>query len=239
MLTALRIAVFVPASLAAVFICGSAYSADFLPAQAETVPIRRVDFVAAAAPAAPQNSIFVFAGRLSTTAMGDTALFNLGFDGQGYDNFVAGIAYQRDLWRWHGFVIAAEVGVADRFGHYRVCCTIAAERGSLVQSGELWGAAAMRFEFAPLFNTIRISPGFAIGLSGTTNSIGREREREITRHGNARVLGYLGPEIAMSLVDFPNLELVMRLHHRSGANGTFGKVQEGYNAYVFGGRWRF
>ena len=54
------------------------------------------------------------------------------------------------------------------------------------------------------------------GLSFTTNSIGREREREIAYGGNARMLLYFGPELTFSFINNPDLEFVYRLHHRSG-----------------------
>ncbi len=50
---------------------------------------------------------------------------------------------------------------------------------------------------------------------------------------------YFGPELAVSLVNRPDIEFVYRLHHRSGAEGTFGKLYEGYNANVFGIRYKF
>jgi hypothetical protein len=60
--------------------------------------------------------------------------------------------------------------------------------------------------------------------------VGIEAEREAAAQGNATLLGYLAPELAVSFVNFPNLEFVYRLQHRSGAGGTFGKLSDTANA---------
>jgi hypothetical protein len=79
------------------------------------------------------------------------------------------------------------------------------------------------FDGFVLFDTIRIAAAATTGFSFTTDSIGRERERELAYGGSARALIYFGPEIIISMVNHPELEFVYREQHRSGANGTFGK----------------
>ena len=40
-----------------------------------------------------------------------------------YDNFIVGAAYQRDFFQFNrGILVGAEIGLADRFGHYKICC---------------------------------------------------------------------------------------------------------------------
>src|SRR3954451_23511435 len=71
------------------------------------------------------DSIFVFAGALSTSSLGSTLKFNLDqpAGSLNYDNFIAGAAYNRNFYYLGlGFVLGAEIGVADRFGHYVICC---------------------------------------------------------------------------------------------------------------------
>ena len=227
------------AAIGSLFVVGlparHSVAADLVPTQTYAAPVPRT--VVAPLPL-PRNSIFVFAGKLASGSMGDTAMFNLAADNERFENSIVGAAYQRDVWRWRGFVVGAEIGVADRFGPYKVCCSNIV-RSSIVHSGELWGGIVLRHDGVLLFNTVRFSAGGVAGLSATTNSIGSEREREISKPGNARLLFYLGPEIAIAHVAAPDLELVARLHHRSGANGTLGNLMEGYNAWVFGARWRF
>ncbi len=187
------------------------------------------------------DSIFVFGGALSTTGLGATLKFNLDNPAAiKYDNYIAGAAYSHNFYYLgFGFTLGAEVGVADRFGHYALCCTTIIKSSSLVNSGELWAGPRISYEGFVLFDTIRIAGAASTGFSFTTNSIGRERERELSYGGNARALVYFGPEIIMSMVNHPELEFVYREQHRSGANGTFGRMREGYNPNLFGIRYRF
>ena len=90
-----------------------------------------------------------------------------------------------------------------------------------------------------LFDTLRIAPSVTLGVSATTNSIGRERERELTQNGDARFLFYFGPEVAFSLRKHDNIELTYGVHHRSGANRALGHIEEGYDANTLGLRYRF
>lgn len=176
--------------------------------------------------ATPEDSIFFFAGRLSTSNMGSTATFNtVAVDttlvAPYYDNYIVGAAYQRRFRELgHGFVFGGEIGVADRFGHYAVCCTIQTETTSGVRhSGEVWFGPTIRYESFVLFNQFRIIPGMTAGFSLTTNSIGIERGRELSGNGNARFLGYLATEL--------------------GALRLIGNMMEGYNANVVGVRYWF
>jgi hypothetical protein len=188
------------------------------------------------------NSVQVFGGLMSTRSLLSTLTYNLQYQDvrPAYDNYMAGVAYDHDFWRWGKVVkMGAEVGVADRFGHYAVCCDIKVYSSSMLNSGEVWGGLRLRYEGLVLFNVLRISPSAAIGLSAVTDSIGRERERELTQHGDARFLLFFGPELAFSLRKHENIELTIGVHHRSGANGAIGHLDEGYNANTFGLRFRF
>ncbi|MCC6887684.1 MAG: hypothetical protein IT536_04035 [Hyphomicrobiales bacterium] len=246
-LSAGRCATLLGVVLSAALSITGARAADLSPAPrptvsapAEVVPVRPPLAPPVAVRAEPVHSLFFFAGRLSTTSMGDTALFNINaVTVPHYDNMIIGAAYQRDIWRWRGFRIGAEIGIADRFGTYHLCCGPETIKGSVKHSGELWGGIVLGFDGILLFNTVRVAPSVVLGLSAITNSIGVERQREAAHSGNAHLLFYLAPELALSIPRIPNVEAVMRLHHRSGWDGTLGNMREGYNAYVFGVRWRF
>ncbi len=198
-------------------------------------------------PSSSPNSILVFAGRLSTTDIYTTTLFNLNAQGAGpnYDNYIVGAAYDRDLFDLgHGFYFGVEVGIADRYGNYKQCCQPVIMSNSIVESGELWAGPQVRYAGILLFNVVRIGGSVTIGLSAATASIGRELQREVDDPGNARLLYYLGPELDFSTPSIPNLEFVIRLQHRSGGADvpiipTIGNMAEGYNANVAGIRYRF
>jgi len=90
-----------------------------------------------------------------------------------------------------------------------------------------------------LLDAIRISPGFVFGLSAVSNPIGQEAMHQLDHQGSAKVLFYLGFDLAFALANSPNTELVIRFHHRSGGYGTLGGLKEGNNANVVGIRHRF
>jgi hypothetical protein len=93
-----------------------------------------------------------------------------------------------------GLFIGAEVGIADRFGNYRICCDTIVYSNRLTHSAELWGGVSLRHEGFTLFDTVRISPGVVFGLSAISNPIGQEGLHQVDHQGSARVLFYLGFE---------------------------------------------
>ena len=189
--------------------------------------------------AASQNAVTVFGGLMSTRSLGATISFDFN-KRPAYDNYIAGVAYDRDVWTVAKVLkLGLEVGVADRFGHYKICCDTRIWSSSLVHSGELWGGPRLRYEGLVLFDRLRIAPSVTLGFSAVTNSIGRERERELSQHGDARLLFFFGPELAFSLTRHENVELTFGVHHRSGANKALGGIEEGYDANTLGLRYRF
>jgi hypothetical protein len=77
-----------------------------------------------------------------------------------------------------------------------------------------------------------ISPGVVFGLSAISNPIGQEGLHQVDHQGSARVLFYLGFDLAVALANSPNTELVFRVQHCSGGYGTLGGMKEGNNANV-------
>ena len=79
-----------------------------------------------------------------------------------------------------------------------------------------------------------LSLGFFEGVSLLTNNSLYE---QTFRQNYQTFLNYLGFEVE-ALVK-PQWSVVGRLHHRSGAYGTYGGVSEGSNAYLVGVRYRY
>lgn len=213
----------------------------------------------AASASAPQerpNSVLLFAGRMSTTDLATTLLLDARYtpvqDKISYDNDIVGVEYERDLLGAARDVrLRAEVGVAERYGHYLVCCLavlpgdprfypdLTQRLAGRIYSTELWAGGKLRWENLRVGSQARFELAFTLGLSGVTRSIGRERQREIDDNGNAHLLYYLAPEVGLGLVALPDLELVFRVPHRSGGAKSLGHMEEGYNADVLGVRYRF
>jgi hypothetical protein len=214
-------------------------------ALAASLPVRADDAQAPAIAlnrpetAASRDSLSLFGGLMSTRSLGATLTFDFN-KRPAYDNDIVGLVYDRDVITiFHLFKLGAEVGLADRFGHYIICCDTQVRSHGLVHSGELWSGVRLRYTGVVFFGTLRVAPSVTLGLSATTNSIGRERERELTQSGNAHLLFYFGPELAFSLRGHDRLELTFGVHHRSGANRALGHVEEGYDANTLGLRYRF
>jgi hypothetical protein len=179
------------------------------------------------APAAPpqqiNHNVFGFVGPSVDEDMGASAnLFGSDYE----DNVLVGIGYQRFFYESLQISLGLEVGAAGRFGDK--------------QSGEFWGGVVGRYDGFVLFDTLKIAPAFTFGLSAVTDTMaGREERLEAEYDGDATLLFYLGPEINFSLVEYPNVEVFWRLHHRSGAWETLGDMKGAANANVFGVRWEF
>ena len=188
-----------------------------------------------------KQSVFGFAGRTNSGNLGSTFAFGIGNPGTiFFDNYIVGGAYQRDFIQFNSeILIGAEVGIADQFGTYRICCDTVVRSDGVAHSAELWGGVSFRHEGPTLFDTLRVSPGVVFGLSAISNPIGQEGLNQIAHQGSAKVLFYLGFDLAFSLASAPNTELVFRIQHRSGGYGTLGGMKEGNNANVVGIRHRF
>ena len=175
---------------------------------------------AAEAAAGFDHAVFGFGGLVTAS---DDNPFTLEYE----DNFVLGAGFQTYFLEWpQNLNFGAELGVAGRFGPS--------------DSAEVWGGLVARYDGFVLFETARLAPSFTFGLSTVTSPmVGREQRNEIRDGGDVTLLFYLGPEIGLSFVSHPEVELFWRIHHRSGAWGTLNDMHGAANASVLGLRWRF
>jgi len=203
---------------------------------------------------ARQNAILVFGGRMSTTDFATTMLYNTRFDPQtespgyapSYDNDIFGVEYEHELRQFpHDLHLRAETGIADRFGHYLVCCQSLPYPDQTVQTQnrihtiEIWAGGKLRWDNIHVGSSFLLEFAGTVGLSAVSRAIGRERQRQIDDNGNAHLLYYLAPEMGISMSAHPNFELVLRVPHRSGGGRTLGNMEEGYNANVVGVRYSY
>lgn len=154
---------------------------------------------------------------------------NLFFAAPLEDNFLAGLAFNHaflDLGK--GFHLGGELGLVGRFG----------DGGS----AEIWFGPSLRhdgFRVGP----VKVSFGLVAGFSAVTDTIGIERKREAQDGGDASFLYYGGPEVRLTFDAWPEIEIVLRAHHRSGGKNVpfqpaIGNMGEAANAYVVGIRKR-
>jgi hypothetical protein len=158
------------------------------------------------------------------------SLANLPFYSSYEDNYMAGVAVSRDfVGLGLGVHFGGEVGLAGRFGD--------------ASSAEIWAGPKLRFDGID-FGPVAISAGLTVGLSYVTDTIGRERDVELDHHGDATILYYAGPEIAVAFDAIPDTEFVFQTHHRSGGLNvpwlpTINNMPNTSNANTFGVRKRF
>ena len=121
------------------------------------------------------------------------------------------------------FSFDLEAGTAYRFGDE--------------SQGEFWGAIYLRYDGFPWNDTVYTSIAANTGVSLLTDTSEFERSRSDGQ--TSRLLHYLAPEITFADPSNKNLELVVKLHHRSGVFGTFDGVSGGSTFIATGIRLRF
>ena len=145
------------------------------------------------------------------------------------DSGFAGVAMSRQLVRfWQHFWLEAEMGAGFRF-----------EPAEDYYNPELWGAIYLKFDGFPWNDTLRTAVGVSTGLNWI-----KEIPKSEVRYGRwappdgAVLQHYLSPEVAFSLPETPENELVFRLHHRSTGHGLFWNARTGSNVVTVGLRFR-
>lgn len=142
-------------------------------------------------------------------------------------NFV-GLALSREVYRWKGFSIDLEGGIGYQF----------APSSDNNSTGHVWGAAYLRYNDFPWNHIVHTSVAGSVGLN-YVNRITRFETDETTSGQPQKLLHYFSPEIAFSLPERRDLELVLRIHHRSSAKGVFGCGGCGSNIPTIGLRKAF
>lgn len=170
--------------------------------------------MAAAQEAAPPeralSAVTVFVGKQTRNDIGDAILPIEGFNYVETD--FAGLAVSREVFRRGGVAIDLEAGGGAQWGTFR---------GEENSAAHAWGAAYLRYDRFPWDRYLRTSVGVSTGLNYITDDIAIERRRGGDLDDKARLQHYFAPEIALALPSRPNIELVGRVHHRSGVYGLF------------------
>lgn len=173
-------------------------------------------------------SVMVFSGPFVNTGLSDIA-----FHGDlspfawhyGASTFLGVTASRRIATFWHGrFDIEPEIGLGKRFGN--------------MHEWEAWGAVFLRYNYFPWNNYIYTTVAISTGLDYASDI----SEIEVRRSGDnrgSRLLHYLAPEITFALPQHKSEELVVRLHHRSGAYGLVSRTGGGAQYLTVGLRLRF
>ena len=174
-------------------------------------------------------AITAWGGQMIDSNFGDTFLFN----GRMRPEYLLGVSMQKRIWRAGPLQLELE---ADLFAHQ----AYEQQGGPFNQTIPNANTPAQTFGEGILGIGARLwvqpwlSLGFVEGIS--YNSAVSNYERTY-RENYANLLNYLAFELEASVS--PELSMVGRIHHRSGAFGTYSGVKEGSNAYLVGLRYRW
>lgn len=120
------------------------------------------------------------------------------------------VAFSRRIATISGVLdVEPEIGIARRFGR--------------MDETEVWGAVFFRWTHFPWNTFVKTSVAASTGLNYATGISALERARDRNANGS-RLLHFFSPEITLAHPDFPNTELVLRLHHRSGGGRVIGHI---------------
>lgn len=126
---------------------------------------------------------------------------------------------------------------------FTCCLTIEPELGAGRRFGnqdefEFWGALYLRYRGFPWDRYLTTSVAISTGMNYATGTSEEERERNQNETGS-RWLHYLSPEVTFALPSHPDVELMFRLHHRSGIFGLINGAHGGNQYGTVGLRVRF
>ena len=188
-----------------------------------------------AGPRGAADSVMVFGGLASETNFSKllyspwTAHLNpIGVAGASYSHRLGtvnelagdiGLGYIGDE-----LTMEAEAGTSFRFGDENL--------------GEAWAALYLRYDGLPWNDTVYTTIGVNTGISLLTDLSDFEKWRD-DKGRSSELLHYLGPEFTFANPENKDLELVLRLHHRSGVFGLFDGVVSGSTFISAGIRLRF
>jgi hypothetical protein len=210
--------------VAAVFLCRTVFGAEPEP------------FASSPPDNGPAYSLTVFGGVATDTNF--TQTFYEPWTVNFVDIQFAGAAFSTRLgtlndavgalgWDWGSFgddiKIDPEIGVGARFGDGNI--------------GEVWGALYFRYDNLPWNDTVYTTFAIDTGLSLLSAKSEFEDSRSDT--GTSQLLHYFSPEVTFADPDYKDIELVFRLHHRSGIFGLMDGVTTGSSFVTMGMRVRF
>ncbi len=153
-------------------------------------------------------AVSVFAGQLVKTPMYEIFVtkHQMPWEWDFRSSTFVGAAFSREVVRFeHYAAIETEVGVGKRFG--------------ILDEGEVWGALYFRWKAFPWDEYLRTTIAVSTGLNYATDVPVFEKLR--TKGPGNQLLHYLSPELTLGLPAYPNVDLILRFHHRSGGNLAF------------------
>ncbi len=173
-------------------------------------------------------SLTAWGGQMTNADFGEAFIF----DGARREEYLFGIGLNKRIYQSGPFAI--ELG-GDLFRHQAK-----EQAGGSMQPVPFASSSSQEFYEgvigigARLWIRPWLNIAFIEGISYNTS----ESKFELTnRNRQSQLLNYIGAEIEAFVTN--NTSIVGRIHHRSGAFGTFSGVEGGSNAYLLGFRYRW
>jgi hypothetical protein len=143
----------------------------------------------------------------------------------GGDDHIVATAVSREVARlWSRLTLEPEAGIAQRFGRQ--------------SATELWGALFVRYHGFPWDGTVVTTAAISTGLNWASTVTDVEQDRANDGEGS-QWMHFFAPEITFALPSRPNVELLLRFHHRSGVFGLVSDAWGGAQYATAGLRVRF
>lgn len=141
------------------------------------------------------------------------------------DSQVVALAYSRRVKTWGRHLhLELEGNVSLRYGEDNLW--------------EIAGMAMFRYDGFPWNHVVYTSIGYApFGLSYVTDV--PMQENRPNGRATSKILNFMVPELTLAPPGNPNLEFLLRIHHRSGIFGTFNGVTGASNIVSVGLRYRY
>jgi hypothetical protein len=147
------------------------------------------------------------------------------FNAEARHTGIAALTASYRLYRFEfGLSFELEAGIGRRFGDEDLT--------------ELWGGLAVRWDRFPWNDYVYTTLGAVVWAPNYATSIS---PHELERNDGTRThwMNLFSPEITLADPDNKNLELVLRLHHRSGAFGLYNGTTAGSTFWAIGLRYHF
>jgi hypothetical protein len=142
------------------------------------------------------------------------------------DDHLAAVTVSREMARLFGdrLRLEPELGIGQRFGEQ--------------DETEAWAALFVRYRGFPWDDVLVTSFALSTGLNYATDVSELERERARDGEGS-QWMHFFSPEITLALPSLPEVELMFRMHHRSGVFGLVSDAWGGAQYATVGLRIRF
>jgi hypothetical protein len=181
------------------------------------------------APCRGDCGVAVYAGTYVEDSMSEVLVTSpsppVAWDYAGGDHIVAAALSRRAADLWPGrLTLEPEVGVGRRFGRQ--------------DATEAWGALFVRYRGFPWDGRLVTTAAVSTGLNWASSVTGVETDRADGEEGS-RWMHFFAPEITFALPSRPEVELLLRFHHRSGVFGLVSDARGGAQYATVGLRFRF